>query len=198
LRVRPLRAFFKERSETSNVSVGGCKFYLRTEVDREAVVALRVIERFEQRGNNAAPVLFQMARMERQSRGGTLGAWKFRAEDLWPTQMVPDGGAASCREFAGPSFCWWLRAWRGTSCFRSAKGYFVVDCEIDSGKPDNFFSTSYPRKYFYEYSTAGDCALLSRGTIPVPQKDALCGPSHKTGTSPFPSACANCPPQINR
>jgi hypothetical protein len=86
--------FFTERSETSNVSVGGCKFYLRTEVEREAVVALRVIERFEQRGNNAAPVLFQVARMERQSSGWILGAWKLRAEDLWPMQMVRDGGAA--------------------------------------------------------------------------------------------------------
>jgi hypothetical protein len=86
--------FFTERSETSNVSVGGCKFYLRTEVEREAVVALRVIERSEQRGNNAAPVLFQVAHMERQSSGWTLGAWKLRAEDLWPMQTTPDGGAA--------------------------------------------------------------------------------------------------------
>jgi len=86
--------FFPARSETSNVSVGGCKFYLRTEVERVAVVALRVIERFEQHGNDAAPVLFQVARMERQSSGWTLGAWKLRAEDLWPMQMVPDGGAA--------------------------------------------------------------------------------------------------------
>ena len=96
--------FFTERSETSNVSVGGCKFYLRTEVEREAVVALRVIERFEQRGNNAAPVLFQVVHMERQSSGWTLGAWKLRAEDLWPTQIAPDGSAAQCRELAGLRF----------------------------------------------------------------------------------------------
>jgi hypothetical protein len=46
-----------------------------------------------------APVLFQVARMERRSSGWTLGgwtlgAWKLRAEHLWPMQMVPDGGAA--------------------------------------------------------------------------------------------------------
>jgi hypothetical protein len=87
--------FFTERSETSNVSAGGCEFYLRTEVEREAVVALRVIERCAQRGNNAAPVLFQVAHMERQSSGWSLGAWKLRAEDLWPMQIAPDGGAAS-------------------------------------------------------------------------------------------------------
>jgi hypothetical protein len=66
--------FFTERSETSDVSVGGCKFYLRTEVERVAVVALRVIERFEQHGNDAAPVLFQVARMEVARRGFVAGA----------------------------------------------------------------------------------------------------------------------------
>ena len=86
--------FFTERSETCDLSDGGCKFYLRTEVDREAVVALRVIERSEQRGNNAAPVLFQVAHMERQSSGWILGAWKLRAEDLWPMQIAPNAGAA--------------------------------------------------------------------------------------------------------
>jgi hypothetical protein len=76
--------FFTERSETCDVSDGGCKFYLRTEVEREAVVALRVIERSERRGNAAAPVLFQVAHMERGSSGWTLGAFKLRADDSWP------------------------------------------------------------------------------------------------------------------
>lgn len=88
--------FFTERSETSDVSDGGCKFYLRTEVEREAVVALRVIERYDQRGNGAAPVLFQVAHMERGSSGWTLGALKLRAEDSWPMGSL-DGhrGAAA-------------------------------------------------------------------------------------------------------
>ena len=48
--------FFTERSETCDISDGGCKFYLRTEVDREAVVALRVIERHDQRGNESGDI----------------------------------------------------------------------------------------------------------------------------------------------
>ena len=80
--------FFTERSETSDVSDGGCKFYLRTEVEREAVVALRVIERYDQRGNGAAPVLFQVAQMERGSSGWTLGALKLRPEDSWPMRNL--------------------------------------------------------------------------------------------------------------
>jgi hypothetical protein len=84
--------FFIERSETCNVSVQGCKFYLRTEVEREAIVALRVIERYRRRGNDAAPVLFQVAHIERESNVWSLGAWKLRAEDLWPIRAAHSGG----------------------------------------------------------------------------------------------------------
>jgi hypothetical protein len=88
--------FFTERSESCDISDGGCKFYLRTEVDREAVVALRVLERYDQRGNGAAPVLFQVAHMERESSGWTLGASKLRAEDSWPMRnFATRRGAAS-------------------------------------------------------------------------------------------------------
>ena len=88
--------FFTERSETCDVSDAGCKFYLRTEVEREAVVALRVITRSDRRGSVAAPVLFQVAHMERGSSGWTLGAWKLRAEDSWPVPGVQarDGAAS--------------------------------------------------------------------------------------------------------
>jgi hypothetical protein len=73
---------------------------LRTEVEREAVVALRVIDRFERRGNNAAPVLFQVAHIERESSGWSLGAMKLRADDLWPMQMAPDGGDSERQQSA--------------------------------------------------------------------------------------------------
>jgi len=88
--------FFTERSETCDVSDAGCKFYLRTEVEREAVVALRVIERSDRRGSVAAPVLFQVAHMERGSSGWTLGAFKLRVEDSWSISGAQArGGAAS-------------------------------------------------------------------------------------------------------
>jgi hypothetical protein len=87
--------FFTEHSETCDVSDGGCKFYLRTEVEREAVVALRVIERYHQRGNGAAPVLFQVAYMERGASGWTLGALKLRAEDSWPMGSLHGHGGAA-------------------------------------------------------------------------------------------------------
>ncbi len=87
--------FFTERSETCDISDGGCKFYLRTELEPEAVVALRVIERFGQHGNDAAPVLFQVANMERGSSGWTMGALKLRADDSWPMRSLRARGGAA-------------------------------------------------------------------------------------------------------
>jgi hypothetical protein len=87
--------FFTERSETCDVSDGGCKFYLRAELDREAVVALRVIERFDRRRNGAAPVLFQVANIERGTNGWTLEALKLRAEDSWPMRSLHAWGKAA-------------------------------------------------------------------------------------------------------
>jgi hypothetical protein len=87
--------YFTERSETCDVSDGGCKFYLRTEVEREAIVALRVIERRDQRGDVAAPVLFQVAHMERGSSGWTLEALKVRADDSWPMRGLHGRGGAA-------------------------------------------------------------------------------------------------------
>ena len=86
--------FFTERSETCNVSDAGCRFYLRTEVEREAVVAVRVINRNGHLGNASSPMLFQIAHIERDATGWTLGALKLRAEDAWPAQPVASCGSS--------------------------------------------------------------------------------------------------------
>jgi hypothetical protein len=62
-------------------------------VDREAVLALRVIERYDNRGSGAAPVLFQVTHVERESSGWTLGTLQLHTEDLWPMQSVRANGA---------------------------------------------------------------------------------------------------------
>jgi hypothetical protein len=85
--------FFTERSETCDVSDAGCKFYLRTEVERDAVVALRLIDRYDRRANASSPMLFQIAHVERDSSGWILGALKLHAEDAWPAQPAASHGA---------------------------------------------------------------------------------------------------------
>ncbi|MFZ3215595.1 MAG: hypothetical protein WA192_05995 [Candidatus Acidiferrales bacterium] len=86
--------FFSERTETCDVSDGGCKFFLRTEMDRDGIVALRVLGRSRLRGNDSAPVLFQIARMERHATGWTAGAFKLQRQDVWRMQPLAPRGAA--------------------------------------------------------------------------------------------------------
>lgn len=77
--------FFTERSETSNVSDGGCKFCLRTQIAPDAIVALRVVNRHKGRGQDISPVLFQVVRVERESNQWVVGALKLQSDQLWLT-----------------------------------------------------------------------------------------------------------------
>lgn len=88
--------FFSERSETSNVSVGGCKFCLRTQIVPDAIVALRVVSGHKRGGQGTSPVLFQVVRVERDSNQWVVGAIKLQSDELWPATFT-DSHAASCK-----------------------------------------------------------------------------------------------------
>ncbi|MFY9804824.1 MAG: hypothetical protein WA211_09180 [Candidatus Acidiferrales bacterium] len=92
-----LGRFFAERSETSNVSEGGCRFCLRTEIARDAILALRVVHRNNHGVQEAAPVLFQVVRVERSSNQWIVGALKLQSEELWPARLLPESHDASCK-----------------------------------------------------------------------------------------------------
>jgi hypothetical protein len=76
--------FFTERSETSNVSDGGCNFCLRTQIAPDAIVALRVLRAHNAGGRDQPPVLFQVVRVERDSSQWKVGAIKLQSDELWP------------------------------------------------------------------------------------------------------------------
>ncbi len=80
--------FFTERSETSNVSDGGCKFCLRTEIAPDAIVALRVAGGNKRGGQDTSPVLFQVVRVERDSNQWIVGAIKLQSDELWPATFT--------------------------------------------------------------------------------------------------------------
>ena len=88
--------FFTERCETTNVSGGGCKFCLRTQIAPESILALRVVSRHQDRGQDTAPVLFQVIHVERNSNQWTVGALKLQSDELWPARM-PESQEASCQ-----------------------------------------------------------------------------------------------------
>src|SRR5208282_6243106 len=79
--------FFSEKTATCDVSDGGCKFPLRTEVDKESIVTIRVITRRNGQESDARPVLFQVNWSKELPDGFTLGASKLQAGAIWPAEI---------------------------------------------------------------------------------------------------------------
>ena len=79
--------FFTEQTSCSDVGEASCSFRLRAEVDEEAVVAIRS---FHWQNNNvldSRPVLFQVARIEKEAEG-----WIVATTRLQPEQPRSHGG----------------------------------------------------------------------------------------------------------
>ena len=87
--------FFTERTLTSDISDGGCQFSLRSDVDKDSVVALRVIDHDRGREIDSRPVLFQVERMEQQASGWTLGVSKLQSEPIWGVEAARDATLAT-------------------------------------------------------------------------------------------------------
>ncbi|MGH9745578.1 MAG: hypothetical protein ACRD59_05645 [Candidatus Acidiferrales bacterium] len=87
--------FFTERTLTSDVSDSGCQFCLRIEVERDSVVALRVLGRRNGHEIDSRPVLFQVERVEQQPRGWTLGVSKLQPVPVWVVEAVRDATLAT-------------------------------------------------------------------------------------------------------
>ena len=75
--------FFTERTLTSNISDGGCQLSLRVEVEKNSVVALRVIEHRNGCEVDSRPALFQVERIVPQASGWTLGVSKLQTVPVW-------------------------------------------------------------------------------------------------------------------
>lgn len=75
--------YFSEKTSTVDVSDGGCRFDLRTEVDEKSVIAIRLIEIKYGRELNTRPWLFQINWLQAQPRGWTLGASKLQPGRVW-------------------------------------------------------------------------------------------------------------------
>jgi PilZ domain-containing protein len=79
--------FFSEKTATSDVSIGGCRFDLRTDVEKESVVAIRVIKRRDGHEIDSRPILFQVNWFQVQHDGYTLGASKLQPGTLWSDEL---------------------------------------------------------------------------------------------------------------
>jgi len=75
--------FFTEITLTSNVSDNGCGFGLHTEVDNDAVVAIRPIQQQEGAPCEVRRVLFRVAHVRQTEDAWTLGAAKLDQDKVW-------------------------------------------------------------------------------------------------------------------
>ncbi len=75
--------YFAERTMTLDISESGCCFRLSTQVERGAMVALKVVSRGNSKALPDRPLLFQIARLTQDGDGWTYGATKLQPESLW-------------------------------------------------------------------------------------------------------------------
>jgi hypothetical protein len=80
--------FFIERTETSDVSESGCRFRLRTELARDAILAIRVLNDCHGGARPSPAVLFRMVRMERNEEAWNIAASKLQQDDPWTDGLI--------------------------------------------------------------------------------------------------------------
>lgn len=79
--------FFSEKTATSDVSAGGCKFDLHTDVDKDSVIAIRVIKRRNGQELDSRPILFQVNWFQERPDGFTFGASKLQPGAPWADEL---------------------------------------------------------------------------------------------------------------
>lgn len=75
--------FFTECTNTCEVSDHGCRFPLPLEVQKDAVVAIRLARRQNHQEASKWPILFQVAWVAEHPEGWVLGASKMQPDELW-------------------------------------------------------------------------------------------------------------------
>jgi hypothetical protein len=79
--------YFTERTQTRNVSAGGCMIDLKHRLDAQAVLAIRRVARDGTRSAEHKPVLFMVCWTQKSGRHWTVGASKLQSGDMWGLSM---------------------------------------------------------------------------------------------------------------
>jgi hypothetical protein len=80
--------FFTEGTSTLDASFGGCKFHLRTPVEKGCVVAIRLLNVRNKSEMDRATLLFQVAHVAPENRGWTVGVWKLQSNKAWTAEFA--------------------------------------------------------------------------------------------------------------
>ena len=89
----PTGRLFAECTTTSNISESGCRFQVKTQLERGDVVAIKLLSRRNDLAPASKPLLFQIVWVAREAEGWTAGALQLESENLWhmafPSSNLP-------------------------------------------------------------------------------------------------------------
>ncbi len=74
---------FHENTVTSDVSERGCRFGLSTELEKDSIVAIRVLRTLAGAPGDSRMVMFQIIHARQERNSWILGAWTLQPEVLW-------------------------------------------------------------------------------------------------------------------
>lgn len=86
--------FFTERTFTLDASMCGCRFNLRSSVERGSVVAVRLLGVESRTVMDRPTLLFQVAHTQQSGRGWIVGVWKLQSSRAWASQFEEDTAQA--------------------------------------------------------------------------------------------------------
>ena len=79
--------FFTERTCTIDASMCGCRFTLRTSVERGSVLAIRLVDPQTKADGERRTVLFQVAHTQQSDRVWIVGVWRMQSSRLWTLEF---------------------------------------------------------------------------------------------------------------
>jgi len=80
--------FFTEGTHTVDASFCGCRFHLRTPVERGAVIAIRMLKPRSKPESNRATLLFRVAHVAQEKGGWSVGVWKLQSSNAWSAEFA--------------------------------------------------------------------------------------------------------------
>jgi hypothetical protein len=81
---------FYENALTSNVSMSGCRFTLSRQLEKDTIVAIRVLRTLSGRPADPRLVMFQIIYTQQKKEGWATGAWTLQPDIEWCTD-IPSG-----------------------------------------------------------------------------------------------------------
>jgi hypothetical protein len=84
---------FCENTVTSDVSERGCRFILPKELEKDAIVAIRVLRTLAGDPGDPRLVMFQIIYSKQEQGAWTMGAWTLQPEIAWCPDIPREAGS---------------------------------------------------------------------------------------------------------